>query len=327
MGQNLRMHIVDDTVRTEPQLFNTTAQIPANSVFHGEFTCCAQNHLDSAGNVFACDKVALAHVVSTLHAGACARLRAAGEMSTWRKVLSLRHVVLSGADTPVAPVLTLEEFLEKYEIASVQDVVGSKMTAMHYAAYENNGDVVRKLVQASAECSPQDEDSMTPLHLCGLSIDASDAARALLEARAQVNVIARFQGTTPLIGACLYDSAEVAQLLLEFKAAIEGFETPGAPQFPVPGLRGMGPLHIAVALGSSSCVKALLSARSDLSALVGEGGPRAGLDVFALLDDVVRNPTPNFTKFDRRVQIELQRFAGSTLLHSIYTNVGNFRED
>ena len=88
----------------------------------------------------------------------------------------------------------VDAFLTKYELSSVGEVVEGGMTALHYAAYENNGDAVQMLAAASADLNVGDTASddtagsggVTPLMLASLH-GCIDAAAALIEAGASLN--------------------------------------------------------------------------------------------------------------------------------------------
>ena len=68
----------------------------------------------------------------------------------------MRPVLLSSSISDTDPTMTAESFLAKYEISSVHAVVEAGMTALHYAAYGNQGDACRKLLMASGDLSAYD---------------------------------------------------------------------------------------------------------------------------------------------------------------------------
>ena len=113
---------------------------PAGSIFRGAFTRV-------------CDKEALVEVVEALAARTCARLREINDVPSWRELLAHRRSMFAGSswnESSAGNPQNVEGFLARYELPSVNSTVERGMRAIHYAAYEDDADVVQSLVAQRA---------------------------------------------------------------------------------------------------------------------------------------------------------------------------------
>merc|ERR1719235_2537604 len=98
----------------------------------------------------------------------------------------------------------------------VNAAVEAEMTALHYASYANDPEMMQLLHAAGAKLEVSDEDGFTPL-LCCVSSDSGDAAAALLRLGAQLTCPSGMTGDgpsksqMPVLGWCaLLDAKRVA---------------------------------------------------------------------------------------------------------------------
>jgi len=166
------------------RLKNTYFTKASQSVFKGEFT-------------FERDRRRLLAVATMIFKSACLHLHEQ-DLCAWRKLLSMEHVFFSGCDKWAAASevmrrsVSVESFLAKYQLSSVLEHSCAGMTALHYAAYENNPFAIKVLVDAGAKVDARDVEDFprggggTPLFFA-LRAGFYDASLALLQAGADVN--------------------------------------------------------------------------------------------------------------------------------------------
>ena len=162
------------------------------------------------------------------------------------------------------------------------------MAPLHYAAYENDPDVVRMLIEAGADHAARDTHptvpafgGSTPLFLCALQGCAA-AAAALLAGGADVNLRGG-ANVPPLITAivCSPQVPALWQMMITANADLEQV----APHTAMQRYRGMRALHAAIVSGNLTATRTLLEAGADVAARIEAcGGPAAfeGKDAWAL---------------------------------------------
>lgn len=132
-------------------------------------------------------------------------------------------------------------------------------TPLHEAVKNNHADVVRALVEHSADVNAKDERLVTPLLLAGSAVNRDDLkemtkfveiVKILVVAKVFVNVIHPDTGTTALHHAAMLGSAEATEILLSNGA------------WPMYKCKSSGstPLHIVASTGSTETLMVLLEA-------------------------------------------------------------------
>ncbi|KAL1495593.1 hypothetical protein AB1Y20_016953 [Prymnesium parvum] len=140
------------------------------------------------------DRTSLFPVVHAVYTHAVAAHKAAGEGAAWRKLQALGRVYFHGCHEwrPPPPPPTAAHFLERYGMASVREHAAAGMTALHYAALEDNPATIDLLIAAGAYPDARDSSRFplgtgaTPLLYAALH-GASSAVAALLSHRADPN--------------------------------------------------------------------------------------------------------------------------------------------
>lgn len=286
---------VEGTVHPEPATWERLAQNPNKSVFNGDFTCCMRGHKLADGKEIPCDKTALEDVVIQLHNNALDRLKAEGDVLTWRRMLSCKWLLMDGSELPTPRVASVSNFLQKYKISDVTSHVEGAMTALHYAAYENDRNMVNLLLTAKADMEAREVDGMTPLFMC-TKTGSSTAAEAFLQAGDDPS---RWAGppkegeegyhacyTVVWMSAFFSDPEDgMTELLLKYKADITACSRPIPGFGGKPSWVGLSVLNRAIQGGSRKTVKLLLNARADPSIPVAMGGLYEGLAGRALARD------------------------------------------
>ena len=182
---------------------------------------------------------------------------------TGRRLASILGLgLLLGAAVPAeAPVADAAQANDAAQVRALlqqgADVNGAQpqgLTALHWAALNDNLDIVEALVYAGATLKPRTRvGGYTPLHLAARSANAG-IIRALLEAGADANEWTR-TGVTALHFAAQADDAEAIGALVEHGADID------APD----GFRSRTPLMFATSRNATGAVTALLRLGADPS--------------------------------------------------------------
>jgi ankyrin repeat protein len=138
--------------------------------------------------------------------------------------------------------------------ADVNAASGDGMTALHWAAYGDDRDVARLLIEAGANVNARTARGLTPLLL---AVDTADGVlvTALLKAGADPN-LANALGTTPLMRAAAAGDAESVTALLDRGAEVNAREA--AHQHTA--------LMFAAALGRVAVIRVLAARGADLNA-------------------------------------------------------------
>lgn len=140
--------------------------------------------------------------------------------------------------------------------SKVNDVNGDGATALHLAAGMNHPKVVSKLLDHGAEIDSKVSDGQqTPLHLAAF-FDAKEAAKVLVERKANIEAIDD-GGNTPLLLAASEGAQGTARLLLEAGANLEARRNDDA---------GGTPLMLAAFGRHKNMVELLLSKGASASA-------------------------------------------------------------
>lgn len=127
-------------------------------------------------------------------------------------------------------------------------------TPLHYCAYGNQPDAMRLLANAGADLNAVNEKNRTPLHVA-VSKEHADCVRTLLSYARRINVnLQDVAGDTALHDAITIDSAEIANLLINFRTT----------DFSITNRRGFNTLHHACLKGSCLIVERILSKRPNL---------------------------------------------------------------
>ena len=138
--------------------------------------------------------------------------------------------------------------------ADVNEPQADGATALHWAAYRDELDVVNLLIEAGADASTQNRMGATPLFLASESGDAT-IVQALLAAGADANETFR-NGETALMMAARTGNVAVIETLLEHGAEINASEK----------LRGTTALMWAVAYRNTAAAQALVEHGADIGA-------------------------------------------------------------
>ena len=164
----------------------------------------------------------------------------------------------------VDPGLTLPEAAEQGDLQTVRSLVpksdvnlaqGDGMTALHWAAYQDNLEMARILIQAGANLNAANRlKALTPLLIAA---QAGDAAMLdlLLKSGADAN-LANALGTTPLMLAAASGKPDAVKTLLDHGADVNARES----------ARRQTALMFAAALNRDAVIRLLASRGADLNA-------------------------------------------------------------
>ena len=155
------------------------------------------------------------------------------KQAVWAVAL-MAAMTAAGAALPLQPDTRLPEAVKRGDQAAAQALLrahvpvdsaeGDGSTALHWAAYENNLELARMLLDAHADVSAKTRlEAMTPLFM---ACENGNAAMIdlLLSHGAQANG-ANALGTTPLMMAAASGSADAVRVLLEHGAAVNARES------------------------------------------------------------------------------------------------------
>jgi len=251
------------------RLNNSYFSKPAQSLFKGEFSLEGDRHR-------------LLPVAKTIFKSACLN-RKEQDVVAWRKLLAIEHVLFSGcteweaASELARRAVTVDSFLEKYELSSVLEHGSAGMTALHYAAYENNPEAVKVLIAGGAKVDARDVEDFprggggTPLFFA-LRSGCYEASLALLQAGADVNHAATVgPPITNMLSVGhegLHDNSdEMLALVLRYGAdvnATPSWKKPEGSSLPFADLfNGPTMLYCAAHRGQVNKVRMLLQHRAD----------------------------------------------------------------
>ena len=185
-------------------------------------------------------------------------------MTTRRFVALFAGVMLLAVSIGAAADLRLIEAVKTGDAAAVQALVKQKIdvnvaqgdgsTALHWAAYRDDGDSADLLIRAGANANQANDIGVTPLLLAATNGSPTMVAR-LLKAGANANA-ALESGETPLMAAARAGNAEAVRQLLIARAAVNAKEN----------WRGQTALMWAVAQKRPGVVQALIEAGADIHA-------------------------------------------------------------
>ncbi|MDR0779874.1 MAG: ankyrin repeat domain-containing protein, partial [Pseudomonadales bacterium] len=176
-------------------------------------------------------------------------------------------------------------------------------SALHWAVYQGDEDLVERLIQYGAEVNQANDYGATPLSTAAIAADATiigvlldagananarnadnetalmlvaraggaQAARLLLAQGAEVEVAENLAGQTALMWAAAYRQPEMVRLLLEAGAKADAASTfrdwprivTAEPRIKILPSGGLTPLLYAAREGCAECVAALLQAGAD----------------------------------------------------------------
>ena len=249
------------------------------------------------------DREVLAAVVKALFARACMQRRASGDLAAWRRMLSLERFWLDGCPgwQPTNLEQPLEAFLERFAIPSVDAHVEASMTALHYATYEENCNVMRLLIEAKADVNARDVDAYplgagsTPLFYAAL-MDAPNALEVLLEHKASIDHSTLSAAPVTWLLAAGVASSRLASAQMMRKLLAHGADPKlvfrnhqakngfGGATSAANGGAYMGThlLAIAAAKGNLAVLRVLLEAGAPIEQRCEEGSAYAGMDALEM---------------------------------------------
>jgi ankyrin repeat protein len=147
----------------------------------------------------------------------------------------------------------VQSLLKQSERTEVNTRDAEGMTALNWAAYQDDLDLVKRLIAAGADVTTPNRGGGTPLHqACNFSDPA--LIDVLLKAGADANAV-RDEGDTPLLIAAHVGNPEVAKLLLSHGAKVDTRD----------GWYGETPLMIAVAEDRAEFTKVLVDHGADVN--------------------------------------------------------------
>jgi len=237
--------------------------------------------------IVTCDKNHIAEVLSVIWNCHLESLGIQGHLQHWRRDLALSHHVFSGFDYTMPRVTSVQALLDKYSIPGVASKVESNMTALHYAAYENEPNLVELLVTARAELEAEDSLPIgeekgvygcTPL-FCASLTQSTRAVVALLKCDADPNHASLSgEGITSLHIAAIQGFVDVVKLLIAFRADVNRRAGNRCYQS---SRRTLPSLSLAVLRDCPRLAFILLQARADplLESLSGEWKGKNALDL------------------------------------------------
>ena len=147
---------------------------------------------------------------------------------------------------------------------------------LHDAAKNGDLEQLKQLLDQGTDIEEQDRIVGTALHWAALT-DNAEVAQALIAAGADVNSVARGDGTTALHVAAPRGSTEVAAALIEAGANINARNR-----------EGRTPLHIAAASNASGAIELLVRSGVDIDEKLRGGATPLSFAVFAGQVDAVR---------------------------------------
>ena len=174
--------------------------------------------------------------------------------------VELQLVLLDFAETSIDQALELQSAARRNRIPKVEDLLQRPQdpdqtdglrTPLVNAAFHGNTEVLRLLLEASADSNKARYDGSTPL-VVACSIGSSEGVRLLLESGADKDKAGPSDGT-PLLLACQNGFLQVVNLLLQAGADKDKARNNGAT-----------PLFIACQQGHLEVVRTLLEAEADV---------------------------------------------------------------
>ena len=209
----------------------------------------------------------------------------------------------------------LLELSRSGETAAALDLIGRRTdvnvseadgtTALHWAVYYQDYDLVRRLIRADANVHARNEYGSTPLQQAAISAnaeilellldagadanelgadgqtplmivsrtDAIESARILLDAGADPNAVEQWRGQTALMWASAQKQPEMVKLLLDAGADPDAQSLPNnwerqvtaEPRMKILPVGGFTPLLYATREGCPECVRHLVNAGADLN--------------------------------------------------------------
>jgi hypothetical protein len=168
-------------------------------VGEGVFTCCKLGHkLPTPNGVIEipCDKVKVATVLETMYDNKVKTLAEQEDLLEWRWLRARRQTLFAGLphDYAQRESQTLEEFLEEYKFASVNDGEESGGSPLRFAVIRRDAALAEALVAAGAnvDCKVQEDmpllyhnEGQTMLHTAGIFGNLS-VIKPLIEAGADL---------------------------------------------------------------------------------------------------------------------------------------------
>lgn len=266
-GVRTEIFIVSGDKEADARVTPSIVWSPEQSVFNGAFTCCSSQHR-RGGNVIACDRQALISVVSEVFNAACERARNGDDMALFRKMLAQEWTLYDGLEPRVNPSRKFEsvqDFLEAFELKDTKSRTESGHAALHYAAWANDGSLVKLLVKAQADLEAKDNDADTPL-IVSIMSQSMLSVGSLLECRASVD-------GRPYFVAAALDRREALEMILQ-AGADPNARTPSDHRMPF--LRDSTGIHIAARQGYSETVRMLLEFRADPTQTTGTSNSDPG---------------------------------------------------
>ncbi|KAJ3315221.1 hypothetical protein HDU76_002242, partial [Blyttiomyces sp. JEL0837] len=120
----------------------------------------------------------------------------------------------------------IEAPLPSAALANYQSSSSGGFTPLHGAAHRNHARLAHALMERGADPEREDDTQHSPLHLAAMMGNAAVVDVILWHRPHLVNSIGTTLNRTPLFLAALWNSMEVARLLLDYGADVEAFSDP-----------------------------------------------------------------------------------------------------
>ncbi|MEP7245080.1 MAG: ankyrin repeat domain-containing protein [Gammaproteobacteria bacterium] len=216
---------------------------------------------------------------------------------------------------------TLVEAIKGGDYSTVTTLLGQKAdvnatepdgtTALHWAVYQNNADLVAKLIKAGAKVNAANQYGATPMSEAAVAGNPAvietllkngadpespngdgqtalmvlartsniGAAKVLLKHKANVNAVEQWRGQTALMWAAAQSQPEMMKLLVQHGAKVNARsvvnnwqrQVTAEPRAQARPAGGLTPLLYASRQGCLECVKTLVDSRADLNMADPEG--------------------------------------------------------
>jgi ankyrin repeat protein len=170
----------------------------------------------------------------------------------------------------------VEQLLRRDADVSVRNAYGA--TPLSQAAVNGNADIIKQLLRAGAAADERGADDQTALMIVARGNNV-DAAKVLLDAGADPNVVEKWRGQTALMWASAQTQPAMVKLLLDAGADPNAQSLPNdwerqvtaEPRMKILPPGGMTPLHYAAREGCAECAQLLIDAGTDLDRADPEG--------------------------------------------------------
>jgi len=168
------------------------------------------------------------------------------------------------------------QLLRRGATANVRNEFGS--SPMSEAAINGNAKIIKRLLDAGADANERGADDQTPLMVVARTPNV-DAAKVLVKAGADVNAVEKWRGQTALMWASAQQQAGMVKFLIDSGAQLNARSLPNnwerqvtaEPRMKILPPGGLTPLLYAAREGCTECTKLLIEAGADLNQTDPEG--------------------------------------------------------